>query len=77
MSKKYESLAETIVEKVGGTANVSAVRHCQTRLRFNLRDVEKADKEGIQSLDGVAQVVESGECSKLSLVCMWQRYLRK
>ena len=60
MSKKYESLAGTIVEKVGGSGNISAVRHCQTRLRFTLRDTGKADKEGIGNLDGVAQVVESG-----------------
>lgn len=60
MSKKYISLAETIVAKVGGPENVSAVRHCQTRLRFTLKDTGKADKEGIQNLDGVAQVVESG-----------------
>lgn len=60
MSKKYESLAGTIVEKVGGSGNISAVRHCQTRLRFTLRDTEKADKEGIGNLDGMAQVVESG-----------------
>lgn len=60
MSKKYESLAGTIVEKVGGSGNISAVRHCQTRLRFTLRDTEKADKDGIGNLDGVAQVVESG-----------------
>ncbi len=60
MSKKYESLAGTIVEKVGGSGNISAVRHCQTRLRFTLRDTQKADKEGIGNLDGVAQVVESG-----------------
>lgn len=46
MSKKYESLAGTIVEKVGGSGNISAVRHCQTRLRFTLRDTGKADKEG-------------------------------
>ncbi len=60
MSKKYISLAKTIVAKVGGPENVSAVRHCQTRLRFTLKDTGKADKEGIQNLDGVAQVVESG-----------------
>ena len=60
MSKKYESLAGTFVEKVGGSGNISAVRHCQTRLRFTLRDTEKADKDGIGNLDGVAQVVESG-----------------
>lgn len=44
MSKKYESLAGTIVEKVGGSGNISAVRHCQTRLRFTLRDTEKRIK---------------------------------
>ncbi len=60
MSKKYTSLAETIVSKVGGPENVNAVRHCQTRLRFTLKDAKKADKEGIQNLEGVAQVVESG-----------------
>ena len=60
MSQKYTSLAETIVNKVGGAENINAVRHCQTRLRFILKDTTKADKEGIQNLDGVAQVVESG-----------------
>ncbi len=60
MSKKYTGLAEEIVKKVGGPENVSAVRHCQTRLRFTLKDTGKADKEGLQGMDGVAQVVESG-----------------
>lgn len=60
MSKQYESLAWEIVQKVGGPENISAARHCQTRLRFNLADHTKADKEGIGALDGVAQVVESG-----------------
>lgn len=60
MSRKYESLAGSIVEKVGGAGNVSAVRHCQTRLRFTLKDTGKADREGLQDMDGVAQVVESG-----------------
>lgn len=60
MSKKYVSLAEEIVSKIGGPDNVSAVRHCQTRLRFTLKDTGKADKEAIQGMDGVAQVVESG-----------------
>lgn len=60
MSQKYTSLAETIVNKVGGSENINAVRHCQTRLRFTLKDTAKADKEGIQNLEGVAQVVESG-----------------
>lgn len=60
MSKKYEGLAKEIVEKVGGTGNITAARHCQTRLRFNLADNSKADRDALQKMDGVAQVVESG-----------------
>ena len=69
MSQKYTSLAETIVNKVGGAENINAVRHCQTRLRFTLKDTTKADKEGIQNLDGVAQVVESGGMFQV-VICM-------
>lgn len=60
MSKKYEKLAESIAAKVGGSDNVSTLAHCQTRLRFVLKDEKKADKEGIKKLNGVANVIESG-----------------
>lgn len=60
MSKQYEQLAADIVTKVGGPENITAARHCQTRLRFNLLDYGKADKTALQAMDGVAQVVESG-----------------
>ncbi|MEO1770517.1 beta-glucoside-specific PTS transporter subunit IIABC [Candidatus Enterococcus ferrettii] len=60
MSKKYEKLAQAIVAKIGGSDNVSTLAHCQTRLRFVLKDESKADKEGIKKLEGVANVIESG-----------------
>lgn len=60
MSKQYEKLAADVVKAVGGPENITAARHCQTRLRFNLRDYGRADKAALQSMDGVAQVVESG-----------------
>lgn len=60
MSKQYEQLARDIVTDVGGPDNITAARHCQTRLRFNLADYGKADKAALQTMDGVAQVVESG-----------------
>ncbi|RGJ66259.1 hypothetical protein DXD51_10720 [Eubacterium sp. TM05-53] len=50
MSKKYEELAQQIIEGVGGKANVSDVYHCQTRLRFKLIDESKADKKAIENL---------------------------
>jgi len=60
MSKKYEELAKSIADKVGGSENVSTLGHCQTRLRLVLKDNKTADKEGIKNLDGVANVIESG-----------------
>ena len=60
MSKQYEKLAADVVKAVGGPENITAARHCQTRLRFNLQDYGKADKAALQNMDGVAQVVESG-----------------
>ena len=57
MSKKYEALAPKILEKVGGAENVSALRHCQTRLRFQLKDEAKADKAALEALDGVLKVI--------------------
>jgi PTS system beta-glucosides-specific IIC component len=60
MSKKYEELAKSIADKVGGSENVSTLGHCQTRLRLVLNDNKKANKEGIKKLEGVANVIESG-----------------
>ncbi|WP_315792374.1 beta-glucoside-specific PTS transporter subunit IIABC [Paenibacillus sp. BIC5C1] len=60
MSKKYEKLAQDIVEKVGGNENVSTLTHCMTRLRFALNDNNKTDIKAIKALDGVIDALESG-----------------
>lgn len=57
MSKKYESLARAIVEKVGGKNNINDVYHCQTRLRFKLVNVKEADVAALESIDGVTKVI--------------------
>lgn len=55
MAKKdYTGLASEIINGVGGEENVDKVIHCVTRLRFYLKDKDKADTQAIQSLDGVA-----------------------
>ncbi|MGX7138906.1 PTS system, beta-glucoside-specific IIABC component [Enterococcus silesiacus] len=54
MSKKYEKLAQDIVEKLGGKENITDAYHCQTRLRFKLVDEQKVDKEGLGELEGIA-----------------------
>ncbi len=60
MSKKYEKLAREIVDMVGGDENIDSLHHCQTRLRFHLKDSSLADQKGISELDDVVQVVEKG-----------------
>jgi PTS system beta-glucosides-specific IIC component len=60
MSKQYEKLASEILDYVGGAGNVNDVYHCQTRLRFKLNDENKANKEAIEKLEGVAKVIING-----------------
>jgi PTS system, glucose subfamily, IIA component len=57
----YKKLAADIVKNVGGADNIQIVNHCMTRLRFNLVDVSKANKEALEDLDGVLGVVYAGE----------------
>src|SRR5699024_9634623 len=55
----YEELARDIIENVGGEENVTGLRHCITRLRFNLKDEEKANTDYLKKRDGVVTVVKS------------------
>ncbi|RDW16704.1 beta-glucoside-specific PTS transporter subunit IIABC [Oceanobacillus chungangensis] len=57
---KYEQLAEDIIKNVGGKENVNSVVHCITRLRFKLKDEEKAQTEVLKNMDGVVTVMKSG-----------------
>ncbi len=50
---KYEESAKKLLEYVGGKENISAVTHCMTRMRFVLKEPERADKEKIEALDCV------------------------
>lgn len=56
----YRQIAADIIENVGGKANVKNLTHCFTRLRFVLKDNSKANKEIVEHLEGVIQVVEAG-----------------
>lgn len=57
---KYEQLAKDIIEQVGGRENVNSVVHCITRLRFKLKDENKANTEALKNMDDVVTVLKSG-----------------
>ena len=59
-ASKYDTLAADILEGVGGEHNVASVTHCATRLRFQLKDRDKADKAAVEGTKGVITVVEAG-----------------
>ena len=48
-----KELAEKIVANVGGEQYISVLTHCATRLRFNLKDNDKANLDVLKNLDGV------------------------
>ena len=60
MSQKYNDLAQEVVNLVGGKENINTVYHCQTRLRFKLKDESKANQEALNNMDGVAKCLISG-----------------
>lgn len=60
LEMNYNQIAKDILANVGGSGNVKGLTHCFTRLRFQLKDSKKANKETIEQLEGVISVVESG-----------------
>lgn len=57
---KYEALAKSIIENVGGTENINNLTHCVTRLRFKLKDESKANTDVLKKMDGIVTVIKSG-----------------
>ena len=56
----YQSLAEKIIEGVGGKENIRSLVHCATRLRFKLVQPALAETEQLNAFDEVIAVVNSG-----------------
>ena len=59
MAGKYDNLARSILENVGGAENVTSVAHCITRVRFKLKDESRANTPKIEALKGVIQVIQA------------------
>lgn len=55
-----KEIAVRVLDAVGGKENVNSVVHCAARLRFKLKDEEKADTNRLNQDDDVIQVVQSG-----------------
>ena len=60
MSTEVRSPAEAIIDGIGGAENVTSLTHCATRLRFELADASKADKEALEANPKVMGAVPQG-----------------
>lgn len=62
MAKKerYEDLANSVIDLVGGKDNITFFTHCVTRLRFNVKDKSAVKKEDIEKIQGVMGCQWSG-----------------
>lgn len=60
MAKKdYSKLAKNLIADVGGQSNIDSYFHCATRMRFQLKDINKAksNTDKVKELDDVINVV--------------------
>ena len=55
---KYDGLARIILQNVGGKDNVVSLTHCITRLRFVLKDENKANTSILEQTDGIMKVMQ-------------------
>ncbi|MDO4174679.1 MAG: PTS transporter subunit EIIC [Eubacteriales bacterium] len=56
----YSPTAKSILQKVGGEANIVSVNHCMTRLRLVLKDESIVKDEEIKAIKGVVGVMRKG-----------------
>ncbi|AWB81197.1 PTS beta-glucoside transporter subunit IIABC [Corynebacterium yudongzhengii] len=56
----FDATAWEIIKGIGGAENVRSVTHCITRVRFSLKDEDRADDSHFEDLDGVIDVVRAG-----------------
>ncbi|WP_138417496.1 PTS system trehalose-specific EIIBC component [Aquibacillus sediminis] len=48
---KFTEPSKQLLERIGGSENISVVTHCATRMRFVLHDTDKADSDKIEEID--------------------------
>ncbi|HEY3368404.1 MAG TPA: PTS transporter subunit EIIC [Symbiobacteriaceae bacterium] len=57
---REETIAQQLIEKLGGRDNILSLECCMTRLRVNPRDSKAADQAALKKVDGVKGVIQTG-----------------
>lgn len=54
MAKNPKVVASSVLKALGGKENISRMSHCATRLRVELYDDQKLDKQALDTIEGVS-----------------------
>lgn len=57
--EQFHTTAEEIINAIGGSANITSVTHCMTRLRFILKDASQPNDATVEKIKGVIGVNRS------------------
>ncbi len=60
MSKKIQTISQSIIKNIGGEENIITFENCMTRLRIKLKDTSLVNKAELEKTDGIMGVVETG-----------------
>lgn len=60
MAKDYKAMAASILQGLGGTANITNITHCATRLRVVVKDPAKIDQAAVKKVNGVLGLEVAG-----------------
>lgn len=61
MSENFKETAKRIIDLSGGKANISNALHCATRVRFNIKNFDLVNSDGLKELSKVLGVVKVGD----------------
>ena len=65
----FTAVAKTVLEGVGGAANVTSIDNCITRLRLEIKDPTLVNEKKIKSA-GVAGVIRPGKNNVQVVICL-------
>ncbi|NBJ70706.1 MULTISPECIES: PTS transporter subunit EIIC [Clostridia] len=48
----YKNMSKKVIKHIGGKGNIQHIGHCATRLRINIKDENKIDKDALLNIEG-------------------------
>lgn len=73
----YSTIAQKLIENLGGQSNIRTVTHCMTRLRFILNDESVVDDKIVENIPGVMGIMKRADNTRSSSAITSPNAIRK